>query len=133
MLTFFFLFNECLGTLTKEGLDFFGLHPIQNAKFKTLEQDFTRFSPLVQDIMKSCHSLTLVQNDIVGNFVDVEMFKATEGKLEIENGIVRIFNSVGASRPLKIIKRFAFVHSHAYMSVIVQDELSGRLSVYLKG
>ena len=77
----------------------------------------------------------------VGNFVDIEMFRVTSGNLYSGDGSTSegtststVYSTPAAGvPPLRIIKRFDFSHKHSYMSVIVRDPVSGRLSLYLKG
>ena len=80
----------------------------------------------------ACHSVTMVNDTPVGNFVDVEMFGATGAKLAEGGGMVYL-QGEGGGRGIKIVKRFEFVHSRAYMSVLVKDVRTGVLSVFMKG
>ncbi|KAJ3115397.1 hypothetical protein HDU96_000702 [Phlyctochytrium bullatum] len=132
------------GTLTKEGLNFLGVQPIRNTggapKFEKVLQDFTMFPDHLRRAMLTCHSVSTVGSQFVGNFVDVEMFRATGASLSAsaesstggDQGTM-VYPTTAADRNLHIVKRFEFVHSHAYMSVLVRDPADGKLHVYLKG
>ncbi|KAJ3042002.1 hypothetical protein HDV00_008293 [Rhizophlyctis rosea] len=126
------------GTLTKEGLNFFGaqsttLTPTLTAtpKFKDVQSHYSAFDDSIQKGMMACHSVTMVGDTPVGNFVDVEMFRATGASLGEGNGTVIPAGSGAA--PVHIVKRFEFVHAHAYMSVVIKDGRTEAVSVFLKG
>ncbi|KAJ3414429.1 hypothetical protein HDV05_006610 [Chytridiales sp. JEL 0842] len=129
------------GTLTREGLNFLGVQSTHNPtntqpSFTSVSQDFKSFSDIMRRTMLTCHSVSMVGNQQVGNFVDIEMFKATGARLSMggeagTEGTV-VYPEFGDNN-LYIVKRFEFVHSHAYMSVLVRDPISNTLTVYLKG
>jgi predicted P-type ATPase len=121
------------GTLTKEGIEFMGAHEVnhQLKKFGEVCNDFSYFSSVMQLAMQTCHSISLVQGRIVGNFVDVEMFKASNGSISKNSNL--LINSHLSSQPVCILKRFEFNHAHAYMSVVVQDTVTEKSTVFVKG
>jgi cation-transporting ATPase 13A3/4/5 len=131
------------GTLTREGLNFLGVQAVRNPSntnptFSQVLQDFTSFPDFIRNTMLTCHSVTMVGNQQVGNFVDVEMFRATNARLAVGGGEgggegTMVYPSTAGDNNLSIVKRFEFVHSHAYMSVVVRDPVTNRLTVYLKG
>jgi magnesium-transporting ATPase (P-type) len=69
------------------------------------------------------------------------MFRVTSGNLYSGDGSTSDGTSTSTVYstpatgvpPLRIIKRFEFSHKHAYMSVIVRDPVTGRLTLFLKG
>ncbi|XP_054716748.1 polyamine-transporting ATPase 13A3-like [Uloborus diversus] len=72
------------GTLTEEGLDLWGIIPTTEGKFKELEHDATLLSdhdPL-KVAMGACHSLTVIENELRGDPLDLKMFLATKWELE---------------------------------------------------
>jgi magnesium-transporting ATPase (P-type) len=71
----------------------------------------------------------------VGNFVDIEMFRATGATLSStgESDSTTIHPSGHGERNMQIVKRYEFVHSNAYMTVLVRDTNDQRLYFYLKG
>ncbi|KAJ3272481.1 hypothetical protein HDV01_005551 [Terramyces sp. JEL0728] len=120
------------GTLTKEGLDFCGALQVNNTT-KTLgkiENMFASFSYALQFAMQTCHSISKVQNRFVGNFVDVEMFKYTQASLDPNSNSTVIAKD---GKEFKVLKRFEFVHAHAYMSSVAQDSTTGEKYIFLKG
>ncbi|OAJ42778.1 hypothetical protein BDEG_26191 [Batrachochytrium dendrobatidis JEL423] len=126
------------GTLTKEGLDFLGTHAIDKdkAEFKVVKTEFESFDDEMKQAMLCCHSLSMVGSQHVGNFVDIEMFKATAAVLDTRSGSTtmiipnRISDNINT---MHILKRFEFVHSHAYMSVVAMNTVTNRITVYIKG
>ncbi|ODV92055.1 hypothetical protein CANCADRAFT_30324 [Tortispora caseinolytica NRRL Y-17796] len=93
------------GTLTEEGLDVLGLHitDTQKARFNELitnvndisfradclhssegKKDYDVYSTLMFLAMSSCHSLRLVEDELVGDPLDFKMFCFTDCMLEEE-------------------------------------------------
>jgi magnesium-transporting ATPase (P-type) len=93
--------------------------------------DFNTLSVELKIAMQSCHSLSLANGKTVGNFVDVEMFKSTSSILD-KTDISHIMPCLQGNN-IKILKRFEFVHSNAYMSVVCQDLATRKVYVFLKG
>ncbi|KAJ3197057.1 hypothetical protein HK101_006240 [Irineochytrium annulatum] len=130
------------GTLTKEGLNFLGVQSVNRvggpSAFGKVQQDFSTFPEHLRRAMLTCHSVTSVGKQLVGNFVDVEMFRATGATLSTNpdstggDGTM-VYPITNGDRNLLIVKRFEFVHSHAYMSTLVKDPVDNKLHVYMKG
>ena len=123
------------GTLTKEGLDFRGIQAVNSdgLSFQNVDTVYRNFPKQIRSAMETAHSLQTVNSEFVGNFVDKEMFKSTEARLvyDQEKGRNVIYPS---NEPcISILKRFEFVHSNAYMSVAVLNEIDSSVDVYLKG
>ncbi|GFY37225.1 probable cation-transporting ATPase 13A3 [Trichonephila inaurata madagascariensis] len=72
------------GTLTEEGLDFWGIIPTTEGKFKELEHDVNTLSDhdRMKICMASCHSLTIIDDEIRGDPMDLKMFHATKWEME---------------------------------------------------
>ncbi|KAJ1343476.1 hypothetical protein BSLG_001974 [Batrachochytrium salamandrivorans] len=126
------------GTLTKEGLSFLGTRAIGSAfnALTPVETDFNLFTPDMKRAMLCCHSLSVVGSQHVGNFVDIEMFRATGARLDTRSASTTSVVPSLATTDVnlqRIIKRFEFVHSHAYMSVVALDTATDRITVYIKG
>jgi magnesium-transporting ATPase (P-type) len=134
-LVWWFLLNR-LGTMTKEGLQFRGVHQIdgRTGQFSSsIVSGFPEFSPTIRQAMEVSHSLQLVGTDFVGNFVDIEMFRATGARLDIGADTISRIYAAESEAPKVILKRYEFVHAHAYMSVITRNEAQGSVDVFLKG
>ncbi|KAH6576338.1 hypothetical protein BASA62_001487 [Batrachochytrium salamandrivorans] len=126
------------GTLTKEGLSFLGTRAIGSAfnALTPVETDFNSFTLDMKRAMLCCHSLSVVGSQHVGNFVDIEMFRATGARLDTRSASTTSVVPSLATTDVnlqRIIKRFEFVHSHAYMSVVALDTATDRITVYIKG
>ena len=123
------------GTLTKDGIEFIGSHEVVKSKnsisFNDVSYDFKFFSSTLQLAMQTCHSISIVQNEHVGNFVDVEMFKNTKASINQKSTL--LINTNFSSEPMRVLKRYEFNHSHAYMSVVTQDYVTGQIFVFAKG
>jgi magnesium-transporting ATPase (P-type) len=84
--------------------------------------------------MEVSHSLQLVGTEFVGNFVDIEMFRATNARLEIgTDSRTKIYPAGEDNGELEILKRFEFVHARMYMSVISKNSKRDSVDVFLKG
>ncbi|XP_035227612.1 probable cation-transporting ATPase 13A3 [Stegodyphus dumicola] len=72
------------GTLTEEGLDLWGIIPSVEGKFKNLEHDASALSnyDALKVAMASCHSLTVIENELRGDPLDLKMFLATKWEME---------------------------------------------------
>lgn len=72
------------GTLTEEGLDLWGILPVHNQFFMAPVGDPAQLparSPLLVS-MATCHTLTTVDGKLVGDPVDLSMFRATKWDIE---------------------------------------------------
>lgn len=120
------------GTLTKEGLEYFGACPIQNDNsvgplkptFHDL-QTTQKNEPLLRMGMATCHAVTTLNGDFIGNPVDIVMYKATG--CQFDQDTVDLDGT-----PLRVVQRFEFQHARASMSVAVQDP-EGHVHVFCKG
>eukprot|EP00127_Corallochytrium_limacisporum_P000658 Clim_evm57s22 gene=Clim_evmTU57s22 len=76
------------GTLTEEGLDVWGAVPSRDACFEHAAHDFPAelSGDLMMVCMASCHSLTRVHGELVGDPVDLKMFEATGWVLDESSG-----------------------------------------------
>lgn len=71
-------FNFQTGTLTEDGLDMWGVIPTEHAQFRDVHHDakmLGREQFLIG--MATCHSLTIIENQISGDPLDYKMFEAT--------------------------------------------------------
>lgn len=71
------------GTLTEDGLDMWGVLPVEERRFKVGVKDMKQLgNETLQLGMASCHSLTIINGALSGDPLDVKMFEATGWKLE---------------------------------------------------
>ncbi|KAJ2597114.1 hypothetical protein GGF39_003179 [Coemansia sp. RSA 1721] len=144
------------GTLTKEGLEYFAVQEIQqtnngnngaSAGFVAEETDMSRLPNVAQVGLAACHAVTVMGDQLIGNPVDVEQFRATDweimqgerdSELYLDTLISPFLESIDGSdklgrRTVHVIKRFEFVHARQSMSVAVLDQATGHVHVYVKG
>ncbi|KAK9762721.1 hypothetical protein K7432_011280 [Basidiobolus ranarum] len=129
------------GTLTKEGLDYYGVSTVKDhdgsSHFEDREESVAKAPVDIQMGLATCHAVTQVNDQFIGNPVDIEMFRATKWNL-IESNNVAYLDSLVPSyapevKPVHIIKRFEFVHARASMSVAVLDSSTGHVHIFIKG
>ncbi|OZJ03044.1 hypothetical protein BZG36_03711 [Bifiguratus adelaidae] len=151
------------GTLTREGLEFFGAvgldhveTPIEAVDDETSKtalvskrtfaqhvEDPGDIDPLLRMGIATCHAVTKVKDQFVGNPVDIESFQAVQWRLESPREVAHIDTLVpprysakddaGEPQPVHILKRFEFVHARASQSVAVHDTRTNKVHVYVKG
>jgi len=141
------------GTLTEDGLDMWGVIPVEDQSFTS---PVTDISQLGQDStllasMASCHSLIVIQGNISGDPLDIKMFQSTRWELEEQGDDNEKFDKMVATivkppqltselfsiddLPLEIgiTRQFAFSSTLARMSVIVRKLGKRNFTVYTKG
>ncbi|XP_012263211.2 polyamine-transporting ATPase 13A3 isoform X1 [Athalia rosae] len=71
------------GTLTEDGLDMWGVVPIVNSTFQQPVKDISTL-PLNETLvgMVTCHSITIINNELSGDPLDLKMFESTGWNLE---------------------------------------------------
>ncbi|GLE06646.1 hypothetical protein PINS_up016040 [Pythium insidiosum] len=137
------------GTITKEGLDFRGCLPVEvdpRSRQTAFHHEFNdMLSPDLNLIMKfalaTCHAVGYLDEELVGNEVEVRMLEATQWRLVEEHVLdaysqdkVRtIVESPDGRHSLEILKRHEFDHQRVSMSVVVQDLATQRVFVFCKG
>ncbi|KAJ2617020.1 hypothetical protein H4S08_000504 [Coemansia sp. RSA 1365] len=129
------------GTLTKEGLEFYGAQmsrPFEDqtsAAFDKFNTDLASSDEIFHMGVASCHAVTDLNGQLIGNPVDIEQFQASQWKLDKEPKFLdKIVPPEGAGFSiLHVARRFEFVRARASMSVVVQDERTGKLHVFVKG
>ncbi|XP_014666012.1 PREDICTED: probable cation-transporting ATPase 13A3 isoform X2 [Priapulus caudatus] len=145
------------GTLTEDGLDMWGVAPVENSRFQREVQDASTLphNDDLQCCMAACHSLTVIDGDIVGDPLDLKMFESTGWELE-EPGIddtvkfdqmmptvvrprkpdiVTSSESVEHNTPFEvgIVRQFTFSSSLQRMSVITRKLGAANFQLYVKG
>lgn len=154
------------GTLTEDGLDVLGIHVIERSttskrKFSDLFHSIHNFFPTalsldgqdINDRMRSafvamlttCHSLRSINNELVGDPLDLKMFEYTGWMLDEDCGASlfpndnTIANPVSVTFPadsrfhLGIMHSFEFVPKIRRMSVLVKSSTSDTIHVFVKG
>ncbi|KAI9502156.1 hypothetical protein BX070DRAFT_214319 [Coemansia spiralis] len=125
------------GTLTKEGLEFFGGQCVDasSCEFKAFDKDLPSMDTLFQQAVSSCHAVTELNGQLIGNPVDVEQFRASNATMdstpEYLDAVIPPKDS--AFGKLHVVRRFEFVHARASMSVAVLDENTSKIHVFVKG
>ncbi|KAJ2005036.1 hypothetical protein GGI04_002394 [Coemansia thaxteri] len=130
------------GTLTKEGLEFYGGRVVDKSSdaplFASFSRDFgTADAALFRMAMSSCHAVTDLHGQLIGNPVDIEQFRASKASIDPApkylDAIVPPPGTGQEDHKLHVVRRFEFVHSRASMSVAVQDEATSVMHVFVKG
>ncbi|KAJ1644375.1 hypothetical protein LPJ64_003941 [Coemansia asiatica] len=148
------------GTLTKEGLEYFAVQAIQKtsdgdngsscicaAQFLAEVPDMARLANVAQVGLAACHAVTVMDDQLIGNPVDVEQLRATDweikqgerdSELYLDTLISPFLESIDGSdklcrQTIHVIKRFEFVHARQSMSVAVLDQATGHVHVFVKG
>mmetsp|Transcript_136068 Transcript_136068/g.322478 ORF Transcript_136068/g.322478 Transcript_136068/m.322478 type:complete len:1389 (+) Transcript_136068:42-4208(+) len=148
------------GTLTTSGLEFFGVHCVEmdgtdpglqgsQSPFSSPLAAATATSPrLAAEPQKSkwdlhilcglasAHSLSPFSQSeagVVGNAVEVNMFKASGWSLASQRDVRSPSGGSFEGHRLEILKRFDFSHSTMTMSAVVKHHPSGEQGIYCKG
>jgi cation-transporting ATPase 13A3/4/5 len=127
------------GTLTREGLDFAGTHPMNTGPaggsphVAALVADASALPPLLCAAMACATSLSRLGTRLVGNEVDCKLFSATGWELEERAAhaepasmltdatpSVLLRSSCGSQR-LEVLRRFEFDHGLQCMSAVARD------------
>lgn len=143
------------GTLTEDGLDVLGVHPTKNAEGRKeiiFEEIIDTVESLVEkgkqstqyDVqsghfllgcMASCHSLRLIDNELLGDPLDMKMFEFTKWQYTEEFGdssVPLVYETDGHETfGYKVLKEFEFIAALRRMSVIV--EKNNTHLVFVKG
>ena len=149
------------GTLTEDGLQIKGIRGV----FDSANIVFTRFveklHELIEDkeygsqdktcmlnqAMACCHAITYVNDELIGDPLEVKMFEMTDWILDEKNvgsnSLVQLDDLVLAyiktppmsskKEELAIIKRFDFESKLQRMSVVVKDIQTSNYFAYVKG
>ncbi|PKU28092.1 hypothetical protein llap_21604 [Limosa lapponica baueri] len=142
------------GTLTEEGLDVWGVVPLEDNHFMPIvhEPRCLPAGPLLYSLA-TCHTVSLLRAQPIGDPVDLKMVESTGWMMEEEEGELPAFQEFGTKvlavmkpppeeeqprdrkhqSPLGILRRFPFSSSLQRMSVLVK--MPGEVSAhgYVKG
>ncbi|KAH9492498.1 hypothetical protein Btru_025992, partial [Bulinus truncatus] len=140
------------GTLTEDGLNMHGVVRVEKNRFVPIIKDTTQLPK--DDMlfgMACCHSLTIINNEIIGDPMDIIMFKATDWDLEepgpdetrfdmmIPTVVHPKFNKSLSScetlpgQDIGIVRQFAFSSSLQRMSVVTRRLGAKNFDLYVKG
>ncbi|XP_078034110.1 polyamine-transporting ATPase 13A3 isoform X2 [Augochlora pura] len=139
------------GTLTEDGLDMWGIVPSTNGVLGEPEKSIPNLKnhPLFEGMLV-CHSLTLIDDQLCGDPLDVKMFESTGWLLEEPDTIDRsksnkydpVTAMVVKSRKneenssadeIGIVQQYQFSSSLQRMSVIARESGSATYKAYTKG
>ncbi|CAK80951.1 unnamed protein product (macronuclear) [Paramecium tetraurelia] len=101
------------GTLTELGLDVVGFRPIKGMGFDKKVQ-ISECDEISIEGMATCHSLSLIDNEVQGDPIDLNMFLQTGWKFTEKDITFQ-------DKSLTLIRRFEFQAELQRMSVIVSD------------
>ena len=143
------------GTLTELSFKVFGFLTVENRKFNPLansrrELHFFSAAREFVEIMSCCHSLKMINEKLIGDPLEMELFRNTNSTLLTDHSLLI---ELGFKEKMKIkasrenLKRFkldmrsqyivvyasSFNSSKRYMKVIVKENLGGFVKVFAKG
>ncbi|KAJ1968534.1 hypothetical protein H4R35_006400, partial [Dimargaris xerosporica] len=148
------------GTLTKEGLEFDGVQPVLHqgrylarepevesqfemvykpgdSEFGQQHRDFSNLSQLLKMGLASCHSVAEVNHQLIGNPVDIEMFRSSGWELRYPDNDQYLDTICHPNDPsnerIHVVKRYEFDHARASMSVAVLDPKTNHVHIFVKG
>lgn len=157
------------GTLTEDGLDVLGIHV--NEQLRSEKSQFSELLHSVEDVLPvdrlvfegeievsdgrtrsafmamltTCHSLRVVDDELVGDPLDLKMFEFTGWKFDEDKGASlfpadhTVTNPVSVTFPteggtyLGVIQSFEFVSKLRRMSVMVKAQNLDQVQVFVKG
>ncbi|KYN32967.1 putative cation-transporting ATPase 13A3 [Trachymyrmex septentrionalis] len=144
------------GTLTEDGLDMWGVVSVSDGKFQLPVKDIASLSLSEVLIgMVTCHGLTIIDNQLMGDPLDLKMFESTGWTLEepdvsdtskfsmlfptivrpAKNSklLKRLPNDLGDTLKVGIVRQFPFTSSLQRMSVITRTLGANHYDLYCKG
>eukprot|EP00301_Raphidiophrys_heterophryoidea_P007259 c12832_g1_i1.p1 GENE.c12832_g1_i1~~c12832_g1_i1.p1 ORF type:complete len:1368 (+),score=403.79 c12832_g1_i1:102-4205(+) len=126
------------GTLTRPGLDFHGVvRAVREGSVVRLTQletsVFDSEPTLLTQAMASCHSLSKVGEQLIGNSVDVKMFESTGWKLGMNVDTGDRVTHRTSNTSLTLVRRFDFDHGLCTMSAFAFSPETSAYHVFLKG
>lgn len=138
------------GTLTEDGLDVLGVHVANNASGRkeiVFEDIVQNGRNLVSETIKSvhdsnngkfllgcmttCHSLRLIEDELLGDPLDAKMFEFTQWNYK-EDQVTGLPVMYFGDKQYTVLKEYEFISSLRRMSVLAQSQDSREI-VYTKG
>lgn len=141
------------GTLTEDGLDLLCVVPVENQTFQVpvKQVDTLPYNTFVSGLV-SCHSLTIIDKQIVGDPLDLKMFESTKWTMEEQDvadssnfhmlfpTVVKPpknysveYQNVEEDLQIGIIREFPFSSSSQRMGVIIRKLGAQHFEYYSKG
>ena len=146
------------GTITEDSLSVLGARAADAASFSKFESDVTKLVPeakwwtisdsnklrnssrvLFLESMASCHEVTCVKGQLMGDPLDIQMFKATSWVLneDTQAGVLAAVYPgdvcTGDNYSSAILRRFEFSSSLQRMSVVCHNSVDNRCRAFVKG
>eukprot|EP01112_Ceratiomyxa_fruticulosa_P010807 TRINITY_DN2870_c0_g1_i1.p1 TRINITY_DN2870_c0_g1~~TRINITY_DN2870_c0_g1_i1.p1 ORF type:complete len:1135 (-),score=190.03 TRINITY_DN2870_c0_g1_i1:110-3514(-) len=137
------------GTLTVDGLDVKGVHGVENRIFTDLlsGKPLPYLPSTLLHTLASCHGLSVLRGDLIGEPLEIKMFEATHWKLADNHEdhphhgdhlhdsqeVTTVVYPPDKRYALTILKRFQFSSQLQRMSVIVHNSSLKCIEVYVKG
>ncbi|KAJ2495666.1 hypothetical protein GGH96_006306, partial [Coemansia sp. RSA 1972] len=125
------------GTLTRDNLEHYGGRCIDPAtgKFVEFTSDLLATDRLFQQAVASCHAVADLNGQLIGNPVDIEQFRASKATIDPQPEYLDAIHTAPDTNlgKIHVVRRFQFVHARASMSVVILDESTGKLHVFVKG
>uniref|UniRef100_A0A8C4Q985 Cation-transporting ATPase n=1 Tax=Eptatretus burgeri TaxID=7764 RepID=A0A8C4Q985_EPTBU len=134
------------GTLTSEGLEICGVVPVGDGEFSelvpveqpmSLDQEVHVRKPvrsMLQEAMATCHDLFLMNGNLAGDPLDLEMFRATRWMMdEGAEDIISIMKSQDVKQELHVLRQLPFSSELQRMTVIVSSPGQPGLQLFMKG
>ncbi|KAJ8982591.1 hypothetical protein NQ317_005063, partial [Molorchus minor] len=127
------------GTLTEDELDMWGIVPVEGNKIESPLKEVNTLptdSSLLRG-MATCHSLSVIEDEICGDPLDVKMFESTDWNVED----IYDLNGVDISDDqhhivnlsIAIVRQFQFSSHLQRMSVITKSSDTNSYAIYCKG
>ncbi|XP_072887917.1 polyamine-transporting ATPase 13A2 isoform X1 [Hemitrygon akajei] len=142
------------GTLTEEGLDFWGVVLVAGKNFSPIIRDTRHLdNSQILHALATCHSVTLLNSQPIGDPLDLKMIESTGWILKDETTVLDVNRTFGMKvlavmKPpqleeqpsgskqemmLGILRRFPFSSTLQRMSVITKKPDNSPLEAYMKG
>ncbi|KAJ2827433.1 hypothetical protein IWW50_001891, partial [Coemansia erecta] len=125
------------GTLTRDNLEYYGGRCIDAAsgRFAEFTSELLAADRQFQQAVASCHAVADLNGQLIGNPVDIEQFRASKANIDPHPeylDAIQTAPDAGLGK-IHVVRRFQFVHARASMSVVILDESTGKLHVFVKG
>ncbi|CAD8095021.1 unnamed protein product [Paramecium primaurelia] len=147
-LPIFFSLNQTISLLKLKQIDIVGSNPIKtedSGKIDTIcfdktgtlstlglqANDYIPHQDSLLEIMACCHHLTIINSELSGDPLELEMFKLADYDINFDNQ--KYFKVSKNQKCFQVIKIFEFNSHLQRMSVIVFNELENQYYLFVKG